>query len=98
MSGALPRYFRAERAVAADESVSWVVVDEGLELHVEACAYLTGVRGGGPWLAAQTPSSWRPGEWDATTRLFTGDVDNRCTVAYHCTVASCDRISRTRSG
>lgn len=23
MSGALPRYFRAERAVAADESVSW---------------------------------------------------------------------------
>ncbi|WP_345577995.1 hypothetical protein [Nonomuraea rosea] len=28
MSGALPRYYRPERAVAADESVLWVVVDE----------------------------------------------------------------------
>ncbi|MGN9844898.1 hypothetical protein ACTMTI_42910 [Nonomuraea sp. H19] len=47
MSGALPRYYRAERAVAADESVSWVVVDEDLKLHVEACAYLAGLRGAG---------------------------------------------------
>ncbi|MEV1178861.1 hypothetical protein [Nonomuraea sp. NPDC049784] len=48
MSGALPRYYRPERAVAADESVSWVVVDdEDLELHVEACAYLAGLRGAG---------------------------------------------------
>ncbi|MFB9622733.1 hypothetical protein [Nonomuraea helvata] len=48
MSGALPRFFRPERAVAADESVSWVVVDdEDLELHVEACAYLAGLRGAG---------------------------------------------------
>ncbi|MFI7642316.1 tyrosine-type recombinase/integrase [Nonomuraea sp. NPDC049400] len=48
------------------------------------------------WLAANTPSPWRPGEWDAATRLFTGDVDNRCTVAYRCTVVACDRISRTQ--
>ncbi|MDP4505309.1 hypothetical protein [Nonomuraea turcica] len=48
------------------------------------------------WLAVNTPSPWRPGEWDADTRLFTGDVDNRCTVAYRCTVAACDRISRTQ--
>ncbi len=27
--------------------MSWVVVDEGLELHVEACAYLAGLRGTG---------------------------------------------------
>ncbi|MEV4009843.1 hypothetical protein AB0J35_05035 [Nonomuraea angiospora] len=47
MSGALPRYYRPERAVAADESVSWVVVDEDLGLHAEACAYLAGVRGAG---------------------------------------------------
>ncbi|MFI6802959.1 hypothetical protein [Streptosporangium canum] len=33
--------------MAADESVSWVVVDEDLELHVEACAYLAGLRGAG---------------------------------------------------
>ncbi|GAA3627369.1 site-specific integrase [Nonomuraea rosea] len=30
--------------MAPDESVSWVVVDEDLELHVEACAYLAGLR------------------------------------------------------
>ncbi|MFB4283596.1 hypothetical protein ACBJ59_50420 [Nonomuraea sp. MTCD27] len=34
--------------MAADESVSWVVVDEDLGLPVEACAYLTGVARGGP--------------------------------------------------
>ncbi|MFC7585578.1 hypothetical protein ACFQYP_18900 [Nonomuraea antimicrobica] len=33
--------------MAADESVSWVVVDEDLELHVEARAYLAGLRGAG---------------------------------------------------
>jgi hypothetical protein len=47
MSGTLPRYYRPERAVAADESVSWVVVDEDLEQHVEACAYLAGLRAAG---------------------------------------------------
>jgi hypothetical protein len=46
-SAAAERHYRAERAVAADESVSWVVVDEDLELHVEACAYLAGLRGAG---------------------------------------------------
>jgi integrase/recombinase XerD len=34
--------------VAADGSVSWVVVfDEDLGLHVEACAYLAGLRAAG---------------------------------------------------
>ncbi|MFE0147902.1 hypothetical protein ACFWY5_12200 [Nonomuraea sp. NPDC059007] len=41
-SDAAERHYRAERAVAADESVSWVVVDEDFGLHVEACAYLAG--------------------------------------------------------
>ncbi|MFD1541757.1 tyrosine-type recombinase/integrase [Nonomuraea guangzhouensis] len=49
------------------------------------------------WLSANTPSPWRVGEWDAATWLFTGDVDNRSTVAYRCTVAACDRISRTQA-
>lgn len=48
------------------------------------------------WLSSNTPPAWRPGEWDAATRLFTGDVGNRSTVAYRCTVAACDRISRTQ--
>ncbi|MDP4505311.1 site-specific integrase [Nonomuraea turcica] len=48
MSGSLPRFYRPERAVAADGSVSWVVVfDEDLGLHVEACAYLAGLRAAG---------------------------------------------------
>ncbi|MGV9386521.1 hypothetical protein ACWDRB_62725 [Nonomuraea sp. NPDC003707] len=38
---------RTAHGKAADESVSWVVVDEDLELHVEACAYLEGLRGAG---------------------------------------------------
>ncbi|WP_326825497.1 hypothetical protein [Streptosporangium sp. NBC_01756] len=33
--------------MAADESVWWVVVDEDFGLHVEACAYLAGLRGVG---------------------------------------------------
>ncbi|WP_433381085.1 hypothetical protein [Streptosporangium sp. CA-115845] len=44
-SGALPRYYQPERAVAADESVLWVVVDEDFGLHVEASAYLARLRG-----------------------------------------------------
>jgi hypothetical protein len=47
MSGVLPRSYRPERAVAVDESVSWVVVYEDLDLYVEACAYLAGLRGAG---------------------------------------------------
>jgi integrase/recombinase XerD len=38
--------FRAERAVSPlDGAVSWVVVDDGYDLQVEACAFLAGVRG-----------------------------------------------------
>jgi integrase/recombinase XerD len=45
--GTAERHYRAEQAVAADESVSWVVVDEDPELQVEACAYLAGLRAAG---------------------------------------------------
>ncbi|NEA68125.1 tyrosine-type recombinase/integrase [Streptomyces sp. SID12488] len=38
----LPRHFRSERAVSADGSTNWVVVDDSFELHVEACAFLAG--------------------------------------------------------
>ena len=40
------RPFRAERAVSADGSVYWVVVDESFALHTEACAWLAGLHGG----------------------------------------------------
>ncbi|MEU0738624.1 tyrosine-type recombinase/integrase [Streptomyces sp. NPDC006134] len=45
MSTVLHRHFRAERAVSADGSTYWVVVNESFELHIEACAYLAGLRG-----------------------------------------------------
>lgn len=38
--------YRAERAVSpSDGAVSWVVVDDGYDLHAEACAFLAGLRG-----------------------------------------------------
>ena len=38
--------FRAERAVLpSDDATAWVVVDEDYGLHVEACAFLAGLRG-----------------------------------------------------
>ncbi|MEV5535224.1 hypothetical protein AB0L13_00075 [Saccharopolyspora shandongensis] len=38
--------FRAERAVAADDSVDWVVVNaESYAIHVEATAFLAGLDG-----------------------------------------------------
>ena len=38
--------YRAWRAVSpSDGAVSWVVVDDELELHVEGCAFLAGLRG-----------------------------------------------------
>jgi integrase/recombinase XerD len=43
----LDRRYTAERAVAADGSAYWVVVDESFDLHVEACAFLTGLRSAG---------------------------------------------------
>lgn len=43
----LRRKYRPERAVSADGTTYWVVVDESFDLHIEACAYLAGLRGAG---------------------------------------------------
>jgi hypothetical protein len=41
----LPVQFQAERALAADGSVEWVVVDaDSYDLHAEATAFLSGLR------------------------------------------------------
>ena len=38
--------YRAWRAVSpSDGAVSWVVADSDLDLHVEGCAFLAGLRG-----------------------------------------------------
>jgi integrase len=47
ISTALAQRYRAERAVSADNSSYWVVVNESFELHTEASAYLEGLRGAG---------------------------------------------------
>ncbi|WP_205302758.1 hypothetical protein [Nonomuraea montanisoli] len=47
MPGAVDRHYRPERAAAADRAVLWVVVDEDFELHIEASAYLAGLRAAG---------------------------------------------------
>lgn len=42
----MTRVYRAERAISpSDGAVSLVVVDDRLDLHVEACAFLAGLRG-----------------------------------------------------
>jgi integrase/recombinase XerD len=42
----MPGAYRAWRAVSpSDGAVSWVVVDDDVGLHVEACAFLAGLRG-----------------------------------------------------
>ncbi|CAL9465180.1 Tyrosine recombinase XerC [Streptomyces sp. enrichment culture] len=45
VSAVLHRHFRAERAISADGSTFWGVVNDSFELHIEACAYLAGLRG-----------------------------------------------------
>lgn len=42
--GAASPAYRAQRALDADGTELWVVVDDAFELHVEACAYLSGLR------------------------------------------------------
>lgn len=47
MPGVHVQPYRAERASAADGVVRWVVVDEDFEPHIEASAYLVGLRAAG---------------------------------------------------
>lgn len=48
------------------------------------------------WLEDRIDPGWRPGEWDATTRLFSGEVDNPGTVIFRCATAACESLCRAR--
>nr|WP_203691580.1 tyrosine-type recombinase/integrase [Streptomyces sp. SID12488] len=49
------------------------------------------------WLREQVAEGWRPGEWDADTLVFTGDVENPRTVVFRCGTAACDALASTKS-
>jgi integrase len=50
------------------------------------------------WLRARTDPGWRPGEWDSTRWLFTGDLDNPRTSSSRCRTRRCGTIVPTQDG
>ncbi|WP_328863946.1 hypothetical protein [Streptomyces virginiae] len=49
------------------------------------------------WLKSQLLEDWRPGEWDAGSWLFTGDLDSDKTVAWPCIIDACPVIHKARN-
>lgn len=49
------------------------------------------------WLQSRIDPEWRPGEWDATTWLFTGDPDNPATSAVRCRTDTCVAVMPGRA-
>ena len=47
------------------------------------------------WLQDHTDTTWRFGEWNQETWLFTGNPDNDRTVLYRCTVTHCTTLKNT---
>ena len=48
----------------------------------------------GQWLTAHVDPSWRPGEWDASVWLFTGDLNSSRTRAWPCRTPGCRLTTR----
>ena len=46
------------------------------------------------WLSAHIDAAWRPGEWDGSLWLFTGDLDNDRTAAWRCRTPCCPTAAR----
>jgi hypothetical protein len=46
----------------------------------------------GSWLQDRIEPGWRPGEWDATNWLFTGNPDNPATLVVRCRTVSCPAV------
>ena len=45
------------------------------------------------WVVVQLEPDWRPGEWDPTTRVLTGDPDNTLTRTYRCSTRGCGNMT-----
>ena len=55
----------------------------------------------GEWLTflqEHVEPSWRQHEWDPTTMVFTGDLDNPATIAYACQTPGCTARSIVKQG
>jgi len=50
------------------------------------------------WLSAHTDAGWRPGEWDGSLWLFTGDLDSDRTAAWRCRTPGCPTAARGFNG
>ena len=50
------------------------------------------------WLSAHTDAAWRPGEWDGSLWLFTGDLDSDRTAAWRCRTPGCPTAARGFNG
>jgi len=50
------------------------------------------------WLIANVDQRWRPGEWDQSLWLFTGDLDSDRTAAWRCRIPGCRVAARTHNG
>ena len=50
------------------------------------------------WLRARLDPSWRAGEWDEETLLFTGDLHSPRTAAWPCRTPGCPTATRRTSG
>lgn len=50
------------------------------------------------WLVSHLNEAWRPGEWDATLWLFTGDLDSDRTVAWRCRTPGCPTATHRHDG
>ena len=54
-------------------------------------------RGWLEWLCARIEPAWRPGEWDGSLWLFTGDLDSDRTAAWPCRTPGCPTATRRPS-
>lgn len=50
------------------------------------------------WLRGRLDPSWRPGEWDPGSLLFTGDLSNDRTAVWPCRTPGCDTATRRQYG
>src|SRR5258705_7105718 len=50
------------------------------------------------WLSAHTDAGWRPGEWDGSLWLFTGDLGSDRTAAWRCRTPGCPTAARGFNG
>jgi hypothetical protein len=50
------------------------------------------------WLTERISPEWRPGEWDSTLLLFSGDPSNPETSIYLCSVRGCGLPTANRNG